>query len=339
MPGPVNEECVRRGADRLGSRGSNSDTAFGFVCPALLSVPKQAFRAAFVLCLVSLQFTCLGAGRQGSEVPKQLRLLTFNVLSLHPGQLDRSAALLEEIRRSQADVIGLQEVRPRFLKALAAFAREQGLHLLRDPNGRPWAPRALCMLSRFPIGRVEFSRLPGPQKRGLLLARVDLPDARGSLVVVNLHLESPLHAYGIRRRQLKAAHQATRRFLNGKGGLGNDGAPKTESKSDAATVVWLADLNFGDGAREQSALPVDYLDAWRSLYPHAPGYTYRPGTNALAARHALPGEKARRLDRILVRSAIWKPLGAGLLVREGRSRSPASDHAALLVVLGMRKEL
>ena len=66
------------------------------------------------------------------------------------------------------------------------------------------------------------------------------------------------------------------------------------------------DFNFGDGVEDDSIDWGDYKDAWKTLYPSDPGFTFDPSTNVLAkltSRSGIP----RRLDRILIRSDFIHP--------------------------------
>ena len=64
-----------------------------------------------------------------------------------------------------------------------------------------------------------------------------------------------------------------------------------------------------------------WSDAWASLRPGEPGWTYDLEANALARANAFAGEPSRRLDRVLS-SRRLVPVAVGLVGLE----DPPSDH-------------
>jgi endonuclease/exonuclease/phosphatase family metal-dependent hydrolase len=153
---------------------------------------------------------------------------------LEPALDERLPVLRPQLKRLDADVLCLQEVNgqraqaggPRRLMALdrllegtpyAGFHRASTTSTGDHGGGEPWvaATQNLVVLSRWPITearevREELLAPPayrlatadppadGPAPLGfdrpVLLARVDLPDGRGPLHVLNLHLRAPLAA-------------------------------------------------------------------------------------------------------------------------------------------------
>ena len=71
----------------------------------------------------------------------------------------------------------------------------------------------------------------------------------------------------------------------------------------------------------------------RRLMRGAPGYTWNVEESAMARANSFPGEKSRRLDRVLVRSELWRPGAAELIGDRAISAGPPalfpSDHFGL----------
>jgi endonuclease/exonuclease/phosphatase family metal-dependent hydrolase len=180
---------------------------------------------------------------------------------------------------------------------------------LRILAAQPWVRR----YQRTPVGPGRGA--PGRLGRSALLA--DLRVDNTTLAVATCHLESPLADGKIRAQQLAVIF------------------PLLQHAPDA---VLLGDLNFGDKAQPESKqLPKTYKDLWTALRKDAPGYTWDNDRSAMARLAALPGEYSRRLDRILWRSATWRPhtvriIGTHPVAPDTPSILP-SDHFGLLGVL------
>jgi endonuclease/exonuclease/phosphatase family metal-dependent hydrolase len=245
---------------------------------------------------------------------RQLTLVTYNVLADPRRTTARIPTLLAILKASEADIIALQEVTPWFLRVLRSQAWAQRYHRTGSGPGDE-VPGGLLILSRFPITRTVVAKLPGRQGRSALLA--DLLVDGATLAVLTCHLESLL-AHG----KIRAAQLA---FI----------FPLIQHASDA---VLLGDLNFGDEAQpETKQIPKTYKDLWTALRKDAPGYTWDNERSAMARQAALAGEASRRLDRILWRSASWRPhtvriIGARPVAPDKPALFP-SDHFGLLGVL------
>lgn len=247
---------------------------------------------------------------------RRLRLLTYNIwgeLNLHQ---QRIPALLQEIRRSNADLIALQEATEWFVE-----------ELLRQPWVRDRYRRAsipldhaqrggVYLLSRFPLQDVRFHPLPSRLQRGLLVAKLHINNR--PLQVATLHLESFFKAGYLRAQQLTNVFS------------------RLEQGPD---VILMGDFNFGDGEQPESAsLDRKYQDLWRILKRHnRPGFTWNIRRNPAARKNSFKDEGSRRLDRILIRSRYWKPVSIRLVgtqpFRTRGKRIYPSDHFGVLAVL------
>ena len=107
-----------------------------------------------------------GAERGPAAATRTVRVMTYNILS---GGWPRVDALEAVMRAARADVIGVQEVDPRTLEALAA---RLGMHCALSPSARRGSPVGL--LSRWPLRAIN--RHPDAPLRNALLEVVIAPD-------------------------------------------------------------------------------------------------------------------------------------------------------------------
>jgi len=257
------------------------------------------------------------ASRQASQPPASLGLLTYNVLA-DPDPTDaRTSALLKILGHSGADVLALQEVAPWFLTRLMAEPWVKGYRATTF-DGQVSAPGGQMVLSRLPIARSGVRLLPGPQRRTVVLAVIELGGGR-QVAVATAHMESYLDDGPIRARQLDQIFALVAPF-------------------DAAVV--LGDLNFGDGEQPESArLDRRYTDLWLALRPGDPGHTWDIERSIMARRGSFKEEQSRRLDRILVRVAGYRPQAVRIIgrqpVKPGGEVFP-SDHFGLIGTIARR---
>ncbi len=245
---------------------------------------------------------------------RELILVTYNVLASPRRANARIPALLRILKATEADIIALQEVTPWFLRILLTQPWIQRYHVTPTGPGGV-APGGLMILSVFPITRTLVASLPGRQGRKGLLA--DLQVDGKTLAVLTCHLESTLTDGKTRATQLENLF------------------PLLQHAPDA---VLLGDLNFGDKAQpETKKLPKAYRDLWTALRKDAPGYTWDNERSAMAKKGAYTGEQSRRLDRILWRSAKWRPHTVRIIgTRPVAPHKPnlfPSDHFGLMGIL------
>ena len=254
-----------------------------------------------------------------------LRILTWNVLApafweawveaLGLGEtpgVRRARELLAASQRLGADLVAFQEVTGLFLRLVSTDPHWRTYHATFQaiPGAGAESPGGLLILSRHPITRAHYQKLPSPSGRALLSARIAIDGQ--DLTLATLHLESLPEEASARTRQIQAI-------------AGNRGLD-----SRHRTLI-VGDFNHGDGDKEQR-LPhlAGWRDAWLTLRPDPddPGLTYDIERNPLARANAFAAEPSRRLDRILLSSDLT-PLAVGLVRPEpgpGTGRPPPSDH-------------
>ena len=218
------------------------------------------------------------------QLPARLTLLTYNVLASRVFAELRTAELLRILERSDADIIALQEVDQWFLDQLG-FAPWLARYNVTRRGTQLVAPGGQLLMSRLPVESQRVQVLVGQQRRTALVAQVRIGNRR--MAVATAHMES---------------------FLQ-------DGATRTQQLADifellklADDAVFMGDMNFGDGEEpETSHVDPNYVDMWLALRNGDAGYTWNIEDNPLARIGAFVGEPSRRLDRVLLRSTVWRP--------------------------------
>lgn len=236
-----------------------------------------------------------------------LTVLTLNVLQVGHQADRRYPVIDQELQRLQADVVTLQEVRKLRRGKSSADRLSNYPHRVVDGRYRGYY---LAVLSRHPIKRTLRIRFPNNRARMALGAVLDV---RGKeVLVITTHLNYQLRHHRQRSQQLKTLFKEAARF--------------------EGPIIVTGDMNFGDGAPEESVVPADFVDAWRSLHPGKPGFTWDNENNPMAKRGRLRGEPSRRLDRIFARGL--KPEQARIILNQPiAKRLFPSDHYGVLAVL------
>lgn len=318
-----------------GERGDGS-MAIAPATAAQVSLPLAAARPGVFPLPVAGYGSGMGAGGRadslhhaGGPLPEggptgSLRVLTWNVLAPAfweewvealgwwetPG-VRRARELLAASQRLGADLVAFQEVTSPFLRLLSTDPHWRTYHATfqATPSAGAEPPGGLLILSRHPITRAHYLKLPSPTGRALLSARIAIDGQ--DLTLATLHLESLPEEATARTRQIQAI-------------AGNRGLD-----SQHRTLI-VGDFNHGDGDKEQR-LPhlAGWRDAWLTLRPDPDdaGLTYDIERNPLARANAFATEPSRRLDRILLSSDLT-PLAVGLVTPgpgQG-ARRPPSDH-------------
>jgi len=242
---------------------------------------------------------------------KQLSFVTYNVLGDPVELKKRLPALLKILQDSNADVIALQEVVPWFS---AAVSKEEWARAYQTTKVKPEDAGGQWVLSKHPIEKALVHKLPGPQGRSVLIVTFKVGVRR--LDVATTHLESPLQDGPTRAKQIDAI------------------LPRLKDADDA---LFLGDLNFGDGEAEEKKIDSAYVDLWKSLRPKDAGLTWDVEASDMAKKGSFPGEKGRRLDRILLRSSVWKPKDVRIIgdqpLNAGKKDLFPSDHFGLVGVI------
>ena len=259
-------------------------------------VPVGAFDAT------TGQWTDVDAG--GGVDRDQLTLTTFNIWFNSYFADERYGAIAELLSRDLPDVMVLQEVTP---SALTLFLAQPWIrqHYLRAAIvGDGVGNYGMLMLSRLPITRVTYTRLPTRLARGYLRAELSI-NGRPQMIC-SVHLESGKAAARLRGWQLRRLFRALR---------------------TAEDAVLLGDFNMRDN--ENRRIAADYCDVWPALRPREEGFTEDTSIN-LMRFDSKNKHRQVRFDRVLVKGPAWTPADIELLgtapVSTALPRVFPSDH-------------
>jgi len=254
------------------------------------------------------------------QTPGSLRVATWNVWFGELAFEQRTEALLAHLQRCDADVIALQEMTRRRLKALLRCPWVRERYALSDATGQTLGEYGVLLLSRLPVE--SFGLLPLPSRMGRSLLWATLGPGPRPLVVATAHLESLPPFAEKRREQLGIVTPALR-------SLPHDS-------------LLVGDLNLDPG-EEVDDLTEEFCDVWPALHPGQPGLTRDPARNLMRARKN-PDSTPARIDRILLRSPRGglRPRTIELLgtdpIDGSGSELFASDHFGLLATFEVQPQ-
>jgi endonuclease/exonuclease/phosphatase family metal-dependent hydrolase len=272
----------------------------------------------------------------------RVRVLTMNVQN-DDGGARRVAVINEEIRRSEPDLVALQEVLPPPSRAAAAaLLAETSLTVTHQADvlnfAMPFEERygGTAVATRWPHRFVELLDQRGEGALDVpwctLAVVVDIPDL-GELLFIATTMSWRLEAEATRERQALAVTDLDARHRRA---LPSIIAGDFNADPDAASIRYLRGLQSLQG---RSVL---YHDAWSIAHPGQAGFTW-DARNPRAAEemHAIvrqPGHR-RRLDYVFTGSWHAHPkaraevVEARLVLDQPVDGVWASDHFGLLVDL------
>jgi tyrosyl-DNA phosphodiesterase 2 len=234
----------------------------------------------------------------------ELSVATFNIWFDDYHAEQRYQAIADLLSRNRPDVMVFQEVTPRSLAVLLAQPWIRADYLRATVIGGDLGNYGMLMLSRLPVHRVTYTRLPTHLSRGLLAAEFTINGR--TEVICSVHLESGKAASGLRERQLDRIFRILR-------------------KSESALL--LGDFNMRDG--ENGRIKAPYRDLWPLLRPHDAGYTEDTAIN-LTRLDSKNKHRQVRFDRVLLKGRRWTASDIELLGTEPISieqpRVFPSDH-------------
>jgi endonuclease/exonuclease/phosphatase family metal-dependent hydrolase len=265
----------------------------------------------------------------GELIETRLRVMTWNLWWRFGPWEARQPAIVETLRRVDADVIGLQEVWDDGTDNLSAIiASELGYHHVYDARLDLDGVRfGNAVLSRWPIIGHDAVQLPAPDARQELrmVVRADIDGPRGPVQLFTTHLNWRFDESHVRQDQVRAIAE----FI-------------AAAPPRSYPAILCGDFNADPGSDEirmltgLAASPVDKMvfhDAWLVAGDGSAGATWS-NENPYAR---LDLEPDRRIDYIL---AGWpKAGGAGHVVEcrlEGRDPVDGvhpSDHLAVVAEL------
>jgi endonuclease/exonuclease/phosphatase family metal-dependent hydrolase len=231
-----------------------------------------------------------------------MRVVTFNVLGpANPGWDRRKEVSAAALRRLNPDVVALQEVpigsAPEVVDTLLGpgYHVRGFAHTDEDGGGGALATR----LPHRVVGEIDQRCTPRAQAlpwASTLLVQVDAPEGR---VLVAHH--KPSWQFGAeyeREQQALAAARLVERHAGQ--------ADHAVVLGDFDATPDAASMRFWRGRQSLDARSVCYQDAWATVHPDAPGFTFT-AANPLVRAGEMPAGEARRIDYILIRAGEHGP--------------------------------
>jgi tyrosyl-DNA phosphodiesterase 2 len=240
----------------------------------------------------------------GAVERDELTLTTYNIWFSPYYADERYAAIADLLSRDLSDVIVFQEVTPAALTLFLAQPWIREHYLRAAAAGDGFGNYGMLLLSRVPVNRVTYTRLPTRLSRGFLRAELTVNGRRQ--VVCCVHLESGKAAARLRRWQLRRIFFGLRKAEN---------------------AVVMGDFNMRE--YENGGVAGRYLDVWPALRPHEDGFTEDTSIN-LMRFDSKNKHRQVRFDRVLVKGPAWSPASIDLLgiepVSKALPRVFPSDH-------------
>ena len=209
----------------------------------------------------------------------ELTLTTYNIWFDSKYAEPRYRAIAELLSRRAPDIMVFQEVTPTALDVLLGAPWIRTDYASASVVGDHVGNYGLLMLSRLPVTRVTYTRLPSRLDRGYLTAEFSVSGARQ--VVCCIHLDSGKSWWPLRAWQLRRIFGALRRTTD---------------------AVVLGDFNMRDDENER--IPASYRDVWTTLRPDEDGFTEDTAINHM--RYDMKNKSRQvRFDRVLLKGPRW----------------------------------
>ncbi len=227
----------------------------------------------------------------------------------------RLPAIVEHLRRCDADIIALHEATPPLLEVLLQQDWVRSYAISESPEGQTLKPYGLLLLSRLPFTLVEHQY--SAHKR-VLVGTWQINGRSLHLAVVHLTSNRAHNALEVRAHQRSVLLE----YL----------------KTLPGDSFIVGDFNSRGDEQEEELSQSGFVDIWTLLQHQDAGYTFDPERNPLAALMSLSGEAAR-FDRILLRgeNGRWMPRSMELFAEEPVADTQGtlypSDHFGIRAVL------
>jgi endonuclease/exonuclease/phosphatase family metal-dependent hydrolase len=244
----------------------------------------------------------------------ELTLTTYNIWNDSKHAEQRYLSIARLLCRREPDVMVFQEVTPAALDILLAQQWIRDAYARASVVGGGAGNYGMLLLSRVPVSKVTYTRLPSRQSRGFLQAELAVKGC--PTVVCCIHLDSGKSSARLRGWQLRRIFRA----------LGT-----------VQDAVVLGDFNMRDNENARIATP--YRDVWPTLRPDDDGFTEDTSINLM--RYDMKDKHRQvRFDRVLVKGRRWTPTHIELLGTEPIApewpRVFPSDHFGVECLLRVR---
>jgi tyrosyl-DNA phosphodiesterase 2 len=222
----------------------------------------------------------------------ELTLTTYNIWNDPTHAADRYRAIGHLVAARDPDIMVFQEVTPAALDVLLGEETLRERYARAAVVGGEAGNYGMFLLSRVPLSRVTYARLPTRQWRGFLTAELD-----DRTVICCIHLDSGKASARLRAWQLRRIF----RMVN-----------------SAENAIVLGDFNMRDAENGRIRSPFD--DLWPALRPHDDGFTEDTSINHM--RYDMKDKPRHvRFDRVLLKGDRWAATEIELVGTE-----PIADH-------------
>lgn len=255
-----------------------------------------------------------------------ISVVTFNVLFDIFGNhityvSEREEGIYKILKGTNADIIGLQEVTPRFLAQLLEldWVQENYYISCHTDEISPLTPYGQLFLSKFPF---TIQHVPFTKHKRIAIAQLLVNN--NPLFLINLHMPS---YYKNEEETLKLKKLMVSTI------------DRLVERNKNANAYIFGDFNFNDEEEESRIISKGLIDSWTSLYPNEEGFTFDTYINTIAQMLTKRGY-SKRYDRIYYHeSSTLVPSNVSIIGNKGwdivdsngeKVKIFASDHFGLL---------
>ncbi len=250
----------------------------------------------------------------------KLKIISFNVLSdMYEADKiyteKRIPLIIEELEKSQADILVLQEVTQTLFQELLKSPWLKGWFCSEAPEATTLQPQSIVIFSKLAFTLVDHWY--SVYKR-VLVATWQINSQALNLAAVHLTSSHTSNSATTRAKQL----DILLKYLNTLSG----------------DAIIAGDFNLIGDEHLQDFEQYSFTDIWTKLHPKDPGYTFDPEINTLAKITSTSARQSR-FDRILLRSknSSWQAQHIEMFAHKAivnrEEKLFASDHFGLIATL------
>ena len=290
---------------------SNSTSEAGAPsAPLSAPVPMYAFHPATTAWILTDSTSDMPRRQPNASPKKNLRIATLNVLAdcfpwfvkLAIASKTRFAALVKEIERLDADVLGLNEVTPTVLQHLLQCPFIQSNYYVSEVSDadRPAGVESTIrthgcmMLTKYPVKSAALLMPERGVRRGAIIVTIRLPTGLVAFCSIHTIAYQTKENKELRVKQLEHAANFCKAELE---------AHRSSPDEPTGSII-MGDMNLHYKAEDAVVDHLNTVDLWAETHfgPSGDGdegMTFDAIGNTMIPRY-IPGEKRKmRLDRIL----------------------------------------
>ncbi|ORX78801.1 DNase I-like protein [Basidiobolus meristosporus CBS 931.73] len=239
------------------------------------------------------------------RIYNQLSVVTYNIHFDERNYRTRMKAILQELKKQDADIVCLQEMIPLFLPVFLDDPWVQQCYLVSDNQGDTLAPYGVFAMTKLRDvqNRLRFVTLRSRMGRKLLLLENTINGRK--INVATSHFESLGNSKRVRLEQFKHAIASL-----------CDGVPES--------ALLVGDFNMFDEREEDRIFPLHgFRDCWSLLRPNDLGHT-------MGINYPHPKYRPIRFDRVKLRNATDENVLTPLSIRTFGENAIDSTAAKLV---------